>query len=144
MSQLSLLRFAVVGVSAEGVQPLAGRQVRLGHGDHVHPSRPRQRLNGGLAEEDGLCDRAGHLEMAQVIGGVKAVERTCTELVEVEVVPLLGVLVLGQDVDTGAGLGSHNVVDRTAELAELLDIVCGGELVDVPVVVALQHAALVH
>ncbi len=65
----------------------------------------------------------GHLEVAEVIGRVEAVERALAQLVEVEVVPLLGVGVLGDAVDAGVRLRADDVVDDAAELAQLVDVV---------------------
>ena len=50
------------------------------------------RRDRGVAEERGAGDGGRHLEVAEVVGGVEAVDRPLAELVEVEIVPLARVL----------------------------------------------------
>ena len=67
-------------------------------------------------EEHGAGERRRHLEVAEVVGGVEAVDRPLAELVEVEVVPLARVLDGAEHEDAGAGRGADHVVDDAGPL----------------------------
>ena len=82
--------------------------------------------------------------MAQVPWRVEAVEGPLTELVQVQVVTMLGVRMLCEAVDPGVGLGPDDVVHDASELAEHVEVVHRREFIHVPVVIATEHAAPRH
>jgi hypothetical protein len=57
---------------------------------------------------------------------------------------LLRVVVRGQAEDGRAGLGTNHVLDYAAELTQAVDVVFGGQVVDVAPVLEPHHPALEH
>src|SRR4028119_892116 len=76
-----------------------------------------------------------------MIGGIKAVERSLAELVEIEVMPLLRIVVSGEHEYPGAWLRSDNVINDPAQLAELVHIVPSGQLVHMAMMIIPEHSS---
>ena len=94
--------------SSSSTSPAAGRAWRW--------RRPRQRparRDGGVAEQRRAGNRVRHLEMAEMVGRVEAVERAVAELVELEVVPLARVVDRAEHEDARSRRRADDVIDDT-------------------------------
>ena len=67
--------------------------------------------------------------MAEVIGCVEGIERPFAQLVEVQVMLLLGVVMGPEDKDAGPRLGAHHIIHDPSVLTQIVGII-GAGLVD--------------
>ena len=107
-------------VVADAVKHLPSGQRYLSGRYHlyIHGSARGQ---GSILEQHGSCHRSRCFEMAQMVRRIKAVQGPLSKLVEVEVVPLHGVVNGAQHEHTRPRAGSHHVVHNArATIKQLL------------------------
>ena len=102
---------------ANAVEYVAGAQVDFGCCHHFHAGRALWG-QAGIAEKHGPRYRVRGFEMAKMIGRVKAVKRPRSQLVQLEVVLLHGVVVGAQNEHAGSRFGPHHVVDYAGAAAQ--------------------------